>query len=377
MTAPRPTAARPGGLRPPARIARIETVLHPAHSTLVHVIAHADDGSTGTGETHGHPAAVAALIQEFATELIGVEATPARVADVCRRGPYGSTRGGGPVSVESRAASALDIAIWDLLARRLQVPLAGLLGGAARQLVPTYNTCTGPDHDESLRDPGAVASDLAADGFAMMKIWPFAPGRDIPADVDLVRAASSVGVAVAVDLVGQFDLATASRICGLLDPLGLAWIEDPAPDAGHGALAYLARNLTTLICTGERLAGADAYERLVSDGVVGIVHSDVAWCGGVSETLRIAAVAAAHGRPLTLHDASGPVAWATSLHVAQHLAVTTLVESSRFEIRNVYPTIADGLPTLDGGGIAPTGPGHGITLAPAYLASARRSSIPG
>ena len=102
-----------------------------------------EHGCTGLGETHGHAGAVAALLAELGPALAGLAATPAAVAAVTAAGPYGSRRPGGPVSVESRAASALDIALHDLDARRRGLPLAAALGGVTRAVVPAYTTCTG------------------------------------------------------------------------------------------------------------------------------------------------------------------------------------------------------------------------------------------
>jgi L-alanine-DL-glutamate epimerase-like enolase superfamily enzyme len=353
------------------RIATVQTLRHPHEQELVHVLVADEEGATGLGETHGHADAVAALLVELGPALLGLAATPTAVAAVAGAGPYGSRRPGGPVSVESRAASALDVALHDLVARRRGVGLAELLGGRARDAVSAYTTCTGRDHERSLADPDGLAADVAAAGFGLMKIWPFAPGGDHAAAADAVRRAVAGPLAVAVDLVGRFDDDEALAIARLLDPLGLAWIEDPLPDGAGAALAALAAALATPVCTGERLAGADAFARLLDEAAPAIVHVDVAWCGGPGVAVEVAALAQARGARLALHDVSGPVALATSVHVAAHLAAEPLVECSRIDLRERYPGIAVGAPAC-GPVLRPAGPGHGVTLAPAYLALAER-----
>jgi L-alanine-DL-glutamate epimerase-like enolase superfamily enzyme len=349
------------------RIARIDLVRHPAEPDLVHVLVADDAGTVGTGETHGHPAAVAALLGELGPALAGIEATPPAVAEVTGRGPYGGPRGGGHVSVESRAASALDVALHDLAARRVAVPLAAFLGGAAGEVTP-YTTCVDADHEAVWSDPAGLARSVADDGFALLKVWPFTPGGDHPAAVERVAAACGAGVAVAVDLYGVLADDEAATVCRLLDPLGLAWIEDPVADGREALLTEMAGRLATPVCAGERLAGPDAHAALLRTGV-DIVHVDVAWCGGVSAAVEVAGLVRAAGRRLALHDVSGPVTWATSLQLAQAVAVPVHVECARLAVAGRYRRIAEGLPDPRTGR-PPDGSGHGLELAPSYLADA-------
>ena len=209
-------------------IVSMETIVHPGEPDLLHVLLRDDAGSVGLGETHGQRSAVAALLADLGPTLAGVAASPAAVADVASRGPYGAHRAGGGVSVESRAASALDIAIWDLCARREGVSLADAVGGLRRSAVPTYVTCTASDQATFADDPAALAREVFADGFALVKVWPFAAGRDLDADVDWVRRLVDEGIGVAVDLSVRSVSAIRWTICRLLDPLGLAWIGTPS-----------------------------------------------------------------------------------------------------------------------------------------------------
>jgi L-alanine-DL-glutamate epimerase-like enolase superfamily enzyme len=350
----------------------IETIVHPSEPDLLHVLLRDDAGGVGLGETHGQRSAVAAFLADLGPALSGVEASPAAVADVASRGPYGARRAGGGVSVESRAASALDIAIWDLHARREGVSLVVALGGSHRDSAATYVTCRESDQVAFANDPAGLARDVSSDGFSLVKVWPFAAGRHIEADVDWVRRLADEGIGVAVDLVGGLGLGDPATVCGLLDPLGLAWIEDPLPDDALAMIPRLARSLTTPICTGERLAGIDAFARLVDGGGLGYCHVDVAWCGGISTAIEVATLAHSHGVRLALHDFSGPVALTTSLHLAQHVAADIVVESSRQSAR--YDAIVSGLPPLRANSSA-VGPGHGAELTDAYLAGAIRQQV--
>ena len=204
-----------------------------------------------------------------------------------------------------------------------------------------------------------------------MKVWPFAPGRDVRADVERVRVAPGHGVAVAVDLVGLFDGDEARALCRLLDSLGLAWIEEPAARRRRPRARRPRPQPPDARLPGEHLAGVDAFARLLDEGAPALVHVDVAWCGGVATAVAVAGLADACGARLALHDVSGPVALATSMHVAAHVGGDALVECSRIDLRERYPRIAAGVPAV-GPKLRPTGPGHGVALAPAYVAGAER-----
>ena len=349
------------------RVARIELVRHPAEPDLLHVVVADELGTVGMGETHGHAAAVAALIGELAPALAGIAAVPPAVAEVTARGPYGGPRGGGHVSVESRAASALDIALHDLAARRSGRSLAAFLGGSAGRVTP-YTTCVDADHDAEWGDPEGLARSVAEDGFGLVKVWPFASGGDHVAKAGRVAAVCGRSVAVAVDLYGVLTVTEAATVCRLLDPLGLAWIEDPAPDDRRDLLTELAGELATPICAGERLAGVDAYAALLATGV-DVIHVDLAWCGGVATALAVARLVRGAGRRLALHDVSGPITWAASLHAARASATPVYVECARLAVAGRYRQIVDRLPDPRTGR-PPEGLGHGLELSGSYLAGA-------
>ena len=168
---------------------------------------------------------------------------------------------------EMRAASAIDIALWDLCGQAAGQPLHRVLGGACRDSIRTYNTCAGyryirdesgqavmnwglrtaeaegpyEDLDAFLNRADELARDLLAQGITGMKIWPFDPyaetslGHDIrTADLDRalepfrkIRAAVGPAIDVMVELHALWDVPAACRIASALDEFEPAWIEDP------------------------------------------------------------------------------------------------------------------------------------------------------
>jgi len=368
------------------RIVEVQTLRHPSHRHLLHVVLRAADGATGLGETFWASSAVESYVHDLlAPRILALSTgTPARIREECSKNIYGSRRGDGSASVETAAASALDIAAWDLAARREGLPLAGFLGGEhIRKEVDTYNTCCDPDHDwvaagdgphwdftASIDDPRGLSEGLLADGYTLMKVFHLEPGKNVEEGIELVREAASVpGMSVAVDLYDQFDREEGTRVARALDGLGLAWIEDPFTPTTDRDLAELARTLATPLCSGESLAGGAAFRRLASAGGIGLLHCDISWSGGVSGALEAAAAAADSGLPITFHDCTGPIAWAAGIHVASRTPNVAHVESVRTLVRGAYGAIAHGFPSIVRGRVAAQGSGHGCALTVAHRAA--------
>jgi L-alanine-DL-glutamate epimerase-like enolase superfamily enzyme len=193
------------------RITRIETLRLADVPPLLWVEVGTDAGLTGLGETFFAPGAVEAFIHDYAAPaLLGqdprdVERHAHRLAQV-----YVGANDSG---AETRAASALDIALWDLLGQSLGAPLWRLWGGRVHARVPVYNTCAGYAHARPTRRhalfernedwsrgadadaegpyedldgwrfrPAEVARSLRAEGYGAMKIWPFDVAAEAPGD---------------------------------------------------------------------------------------------------------------------------------------------------------------------------------------------------
>src|SRR5262249_52523616 len=197
------------------RVSRIDTVRTDEFPNLVHVLVHTDEGVTGLGETFFFADAVEAHIHDvIADYLLGRDPSQIERHAGALRGYVGS----GSSGAETRAASAIDIALWDLFGKTLGQPLHDLLGGRSREAIRTYNTCAGEPHvrggragavanwglnepdprgrhedlDAFLHSPAELARSLLAEGTTGMKIWPFDPyaeatlGHDIStAELDL------------------------------------------------------------------------------------------------------------------------------------------------------------------------------------------------
>ena len=397
----------------------VETLRHPDFPHLVHVVLGSEEGLTGLGETFLNAEAVETYVHsQLAPRLVG--APVGNLPELWRR--IGAATDGrrphsGSLSVDSGATSAIDLAAWDLRARALGLPLHDALGGTVRDAIRVYVTAVDPDHlppraaqpheraasddwglggtresahhdwTDSLERPAELARELVDEGFTALKLFPFVRLDDATAGLSIsaaqladnlepfraVREAVGDRIDLAVDLASMWTLAPALQIARALSPFELMWLEDPLRISALDAVGRLSDAMTMPLAGYDYRCGLPAYIDLIERGRIALVRMDVGWVGGLTEALRIAAYAEARGLGVILHDCAGPVAWASSIHAALHLPNAVIQECVRAYARDIYPQIARGLPTLQGGRARPAGgPGHGLELSGEYVARARR-----
>src|SRR6266850_3676129 len=329
---------------------------------------------------------------------------------------YLGFRGSG---VETRAISAFDIALWDHYARVVDQPLDQVLGGASRPAIRTYNTCAGyqyirdtrgqtsanwgldakpggpyEDLDAFLHRADELAHSLLEQGIGALKIWPFdtyaernegmhISGSDLHAALEpfrRIRKAVGNKMDVMVEFHSLWRLPPAQRIAQALAEFDTYWHEDPIRMDSLALLKQYAPHSRAPICASEILAGRWSFKDLLETGAVGIVMFDLAWCGGISEARRIAALADAWQLPCAPHDCTGPVVFAASLHFSIHAPNALVQESVRAFYTGWYRELVTHVPQPERGMFArPPGPGLGAELLPGLWkrkdAAVRASSL--
>ncbi|WP_406052563.1 mandelate racemase/muconate lactonizing enzyme family protein [Kribbella sp. NBC_00889] len=259
----------------------------------------------------------------------------------------------GRSGVATQAIAAIDIALWDLKAKRAGLPLAKLLG-AHRDSVRAYNTSGGFLH-APIEEVTERASKSLADGIGGIKIKVGQPDTRI--DLERVRAVREHlgdGVPLMVDANQQWDRPTALRFGRVLEQFDLLWIEEPldAYDAeGH---AELAAALDTPIATGEMLSSVGEHVRLIEARAADIIQPDAPRIGGITPFLKLAALADHHGLQLAPH-------FAMEIHL--HLAAAYPREPWVEHFEWLNPLFNERLETLDGRMLVPDRPGLGFTTS--------------
>lgn len=256
----------------------------------------------------------------------------------------------GRSGLSTQAIAALDIALWDLKARRAGLPLAKLLG-AHRDSVRCYNTSGGFLHTpiEQVLDNASAAVERGIGGIKLKVGHPDAK-VDL-ARVSAVREHLGDGVPLMVDANQQWDRPTAQRLGRALEPYGLVWIEEPldAYDAaGHAALAA---SLDTPIATGEMLTSVGEHAELIRLGAADVIQPDAPRIGGITPFLRLAALAEHNRLQLAPH-------FAMEIHV--HLAAAYGLEPWVEHFEWLEPLFEERLEIRDGRMLVPSRPGLGV-----------------
>lgn len=258
----------------------------------------------------------------------------------------------GRSGLATQALAAIDIALYDLKAKRADLPLAKLLG-SHRDSVRTYNT-SGGFLNASIAEVKERASKSLEDGIGGIKIKVGLP--DSSEDIRRVSAVREhIGDApLMVDANQQWDRATALRMGRALDDLGLVWIEEPLDAYDVEGHARLTRTLDTPIATGEMLSSVAEHRALIDARACDIIQPDAPRVGGITQFMRL----------LTLADeAALDVAPHFAMEIHLHLAACYPRETWVEHFDWLDPLFNERLETKDGRMLVPERPGLGITLS--------------
>ncbi len=307
-------------------------------TTAVTVQVHAG-GVHGLGWTYSSPAAAQIIRDKLAPIVTGLN--PFDV-EACWSAMHRACRNFGTKGLVMQAISAVDIALWDLKARLLDVPLTGLFG-AVRTQVPVYGSggFTSLD-DRQLADQVEVWNRA---GCTAMKIkigqdWGTATERDL-LRIRQLREFADTDVTLMADANGGYTLGQARRIGRSLDELGVTWFEEPVSSDDLTGLKAVRSALTCDVAAGEY--ASDVYDMAQLLPSVDCLQLDVTRCGGYTGWLRGAALASAHNMQVSAHCAP-------SLHAAIGAAVPNVRHVEWFiDHARLEPLLVEGAPTVSAG----------------------------
>ena len=262
--------------RPKVKITDIKTAEVRVHGHQTHVRVYTDAGLYGHGESTDAAVGTAALVRSFKPMLVGKDPlnVDALWEQIRTAGIFAGAQGGQYVT----AMSGLEIALWDLAGKVLDLPVYRLLGGKFRDRVRIY--C-----DSDMKDPLSAEADkkkewIKANGFTAMKI-DIDDAQD-PARFDRINWTASNGevdrmvhwvrhtretipaaMDLAVDMHGRYDATTGKRVAMELEPFHLLWLEEPVPPENIDAMADIRHATKTPICCGENLFLRWGYQQLL------------------------------------------------------------------------------------------------------------------
>ena len=329
-------------------------------TTLVVVYVNAGN-RRGLGLTYAHSSAVAVIEELLAPAVADRDCFD--IAD-CWVAMQRAVRNVGRSGIASCAIAAVDLALWDLKAQMLSVPLAKLLG-CCRDHVPVYGSggFTSYSNEELSEQLGHWAK---VDGcrFVKMKI-----GSDPERDPKRAEVAwQAIGdCQLFVDANGALDVKQALQFASRTEDLDIRWFEEPVSSDDAEGLHALRRRMPAglEVAAGEYIFTLDDARQLLSQDSVDVLQADVTRCGGITGFLKIAALAEARHIDVSAHCAP-------SMH--RHLACTLPrlrhIEWFHDHVR-IERMLFDGAPSVHDGHIAPdfTRAGHGLAFKAADAAS--------
>lgn len=297
-------------------------VVHCYRTNWVFVKMETDEGISGVGEAtlEMKERAVEAAVLELKEYLLGRDPREIeRHFHAMYRDSYWRT---GPVLMS--ALSAVEMAMWDISARELGVPVYRLLGGKCHDRVKAYANAW----FAGAKDPGGFAEKAkaaVARGFQALKWDPFGSAYQNLSRKELDHALAVVGavrdaVGNAADLLieahGRFNVPTACTIARELEPFAPLFLEEPVPPDNLDALADVRSKSPIRIAAGERLYHRGRFRELFEKRAADIIQPDVSHAGGLGECKKIAAMAETYQLPFAPHNPSGPIAHAATLQLA-------------------------------------------------------------
>lgn len=328
------------------------------HSTTLVLVHVRSEGVVGLGYTYGAPATAQVIEDQLADVVVGRSVWgTAAVNDAMNR----VVRNAGRPGLVSGALSAVDIALWDLKSRLLDLPLSQLLG-AARAEVPVYGSGGFTTYGAARQD-AQLRGWVEEQGIPRVKIkigeeWGTRQGRDLERVAEARRSIGE-GVELFTDANGAYSRKQAIRVARGLDGEGVTWFEEPVSSDDLEGLSQVRAASATDVTAGEYGYDLTYFGHMLAAEAVDCLQIDVTRCGGVTVWLRAAALAEASSLGVSAHCAP-------HLHAHVGAAAPNLRHVEWFhDHARIETWLFHGALDPSGGYLRPgvSGrPGHGLTL---------------
>ena len=329
------------------------------------------EGKNAAGSAGKYAALVRLINEEFGPAVIGLDPRDTSVIwEMLYSGVrYGHARDRGHVmpdmgrrGLNIAAISAIDIALWDIKGKAAKEPVWRLLGGRKADRMPAYASGGWADADgigtqlKSYIDAGGFKSVKmrvgAMDGLAVVSAE----------RVKAARAALGPRVDIMVDSHGTFTVGEAKRFAHLVRDCDLAWFEEPVSADDKAGIAEVRAACNIPIACGESEYTRFDFRDLITARAVDILQPDPAVAGGITELMRIAALAATFNLRMAPHLWTGAPAFFAGLHVCAASLSSYILEYSLGANPMLHDLITEKIDVVDGDILIPDRPGLGITI---------------
>ena len=355
------------------------------------VRVHTDAGVSGIGESY-RGGKVTDIMEYMKRFLIGEN--PLDVERLFRRMVQETSGHGGTTGKVVTAASGIEIALWDVAGKILDLPVYQLLGGKYRDKVRIYADCHAGDAlvvddgyheqgDKETYSPQAYAAEARRVkdlGFTALKFDLDIDSYDNTPDpyngrisnaavehkrsvVDAVRDAVGNEIDLAFDIHWDYSLDSAKRVARALEPYNLMWLEDVVPPENIAAQREVARSTSTPLAAGENRFRVHEFKDLLYDFAVDVITPDPTTCGGLAESRAIANRAEENYIVFSPHNVCGPIGTMACVHLGASIPNFGVLEYHALDVDWWDDLVIRSEPLIRDGYIeVPESPGIGVEL---------------
>ncbi|MEM9527150.1 MAG: mandelate racemase/muconate lactonizing enzyme family protein [Bacteroidota bacterium] len=327
------------------------------------------EGKAAVGSSGACSSIVTCVEKELAPQLVGQD--PRRINELWERmyngtrDHYALARGRvfpilGNRGIHIAAMSGVDMALWDLLGKDLEVPVVQLLGGAMRDRMPAYAS-------GGWQGVGGIGEQLLGyteKGFQAVKMRVGVMDGNIATSVARVRAARAAlgpDIKIMADAHGTFSVPEAKQFCRGVEDENLYWFEEPiSPDNKRGTAEVRAAT-STPIAAGESEFTRFNIRELIDLRAVDVVQPDAAIIGGITEAWRVAGLATTYQLELAPHCWGSAFSFMAGVAVAFASPAAAIIEFSSGGNPMMYDLVNEQIKAEDGDLLAPTAPGLGLS----------------
>jgi galactonate dehydratase len=267
--------------------------------------------------------------------------------------------------------AAFDIALWDIVGKATNQPIYNLLGGKYHEKLRAYAYMPN-GWQESSEKAGEIAQQLLEEGNSACKLDPFMPTHPGPRDISLSEIKKAAGIfegirnavgdemEVGIGTHGQLTTYSAIRAAKILEEYNPFWFEEPVPPENIDEMARVASQTSIPIASGERLVTKYEFAQLIEKQAAQIIQIDVGQAGGITEAVKVAAIADAHYAMIAPHMYCGPIAAAAAIQVDVCSPNFVIQEANQGPLHKRI--FKEPLVFENGYIIPPEGPGLGVEL---------------
>ena len=350
----------------PTRIEKVETILWDKWLLLK---IHCEDGTVGIGEggVHGWQRPTQTMIKTMEPYLLGKN--PDHI-EHHYQWLYRSSHFMG--SVVQGALSAIDIALWDIKGKRLEVPIFDLMGGKTRDRARCYMHVGSGDLG-SADDLAKDALNAVKQGFTAVRFTPFSSdyylhksysewADEAVKRVSAVRETVGSDIDICVEIHRQMNPAESIALGRRLEEFNPFFYEDPMLPDSPAIMGEVAKKCNIPIATGERFTTIFEYQQLLEAKAASYVRPDLCLCGGLSGCKKVAAMAEAHHVKVIPHNPLSPISTAACVQLDACIPNFALQEYTGESEPPKSELLLKPLELKEGYITVPDGPGLGVEI---------------